>query len=68
MGEENYTELSLFSYDGVRMFKSIRRAIKRGNVTPYGTVPPNRPFNNRSRKRGTRPLEEEKERIYGRIK
>lgn len=68
MEEQNYDELNLLSFEGVRKFKSVRRAIRRGNMTPQGLVPPRRPFNNRSRKKGSRPLEEEKEIIYGRLK
>ena len=60
--------INLKVFDGVSKFKSIRRAMRRGHVTPWGTVAPKRPFNNRSRKKGTRPLEIEKERIYGQLK
>lgn len=55
-------------FDGVHKFKSIRRAIRKGYVTPWGTIAPKRPFNNRSRKKGTRPLEIKKEKIYGQFK
>lgn len=41
-------ELKLFTFEGVRKFKSIRRAIKRGLVTGGGVVAPRRPFNNRA--------------------
>lgn len=45
--------LHLRDYRGVRIFKSIRRAIKRGHVSIFGDVYPKRPFNNRKRnKRG----------------
>lgn len=67
MGEENIN-LQLFRYEGVTKFKSIRRAIKRGHVSNFGAVYPKRPFNNRSRLKGTRPLEEKKEAIYERFK
>lgn len=60
--------INLKVFDGVSKFKSVRRAMRRGHVTPWGTVAPKRPFNNRSRKKGTRPLEIEKERIYGQLK
>lgn len=60
--------INLKRFDGVSKFKSIRRAIRRGHVTPWGTIAPKRPFNNRSRKKGTRPLEIKKERIYGQLK
>ena len=43
----------LRNFSGVRMFKSIRRAIRRGHVSVFGDIYPRRPFNNRKRnKRG----------------
>lgn len=43
----------LRNFSGVRMFKSIRRAIRRGHVSIFGDIYPKRPFNNRKRnKRG----------------
>lgn len=68
MGEHNYEDINLMNYEGIRKFKSVRRAIKRGHITSLGIIPPKKPFNNRSRKKGSRPLEEEKEVIYGRVK
>ena len=62
------TDIYLTTFEGVKKFKSIRRAIKRGNVTPLGVILPRRPFNNRSRLKGTRPFEVEKERIYDELK
>ena len=44
--------LHLVDYSGVRKFKSIRRAIKRGHVSVFGEVYPHRPFKNISSKRG----------------
>lgn len=41
-------ELKLFTFEGVRRFRSIRRAIRRGLVTGGGIVAPKRPFNNRA--------------------
>ena len=38
--------LHLRDYSGVRKFKSIRRAIRRGHVSIYGEVYPHRPFKN----------------------
>ena len=38
--------LHLRDYSGVRRFKSIRRAIRRGHVSIYGDVFPKRPFKN----------------------
>lgn len=60
--------LHLRTFEAVNKFKSVRRAIRRGHVSLDGIVFPNRPFNNRSRKKGTRPLEIEKERIYEQLK
>lgn len=60
--------LHLRTSGAVSKFKSVRRAIKRGHVSLDGFVFPKRPFNNRSRKKGTRPLEIEKERIYEQLK
>lgn len=42
--------LHLRFYDGVKKFKSIRRAIRRGHVSIYGEVYPKRPFKNISTK------------------
>lgn len=58
-------------YLAATKFKSVRRAIKRGHVTPRGFLLPSRPFSNRGNtcKRGkhSRALNEEKKRIYARI-
>ena len=62
MGEEEYTEylhnkmnedfkngiIHFHTFEAVKRFKSVRRAVKRGLVSPYGEVYPKRPFNNRS--------------------
>ena len=65
-------ELNLVTYTGVGRFKSVRRAIRRGQVTPQGIIMPSRPFNNKknSCKRGkhSRPTNEEKKRIYASIR
>ena len=42
--------LHLRDYSGVRKFKSIRRAIRRGHVSLLGEVYPKRPFKNISTK------------------
>lgn len=65
--------LNLITYDGVRRFKSIRRAIKRGHVTTEGIVMPRRPFNNKantSKRKGvhSRSTNELKKKIYGQLK
>lgn len=41
--------LHLVDYKGVGKFKSIRRAIKRGHVSIFGDIYPDKPFNNRKR-------------------
>lgn len=65
-------ELNLITYEAVGKFKSVRRAIRRGLVTPEGFIMPSRPFNHKrnSCKRGkhSRPINEEKKRIYASIK
>lgn len=59
--------LHIFSYNGVRRFKSVRRAIKRGKVDLFtGIVYPRRPFNNRKPTKG-RGFNESRKDIYGRI-
>ena len=80
MSEEEFEEhihnrimpLHLVTYEAVRKYKSVRRAIRRGNVTSEGTIMPSRPFNNKknSCKRGkhSRPMNEEKKRVYASIK
>ena len=40
-------ELNLITYEAVGKFKSVRRAIRRGLVTPEGFIMPSRPFNNK---------------------
>lgn len=45
--------LHLVDYSGVRKFKSIRRAIKKGHVSIFGEIYPHRPFKNISSKRGS---------------
>lgn len=44
--------LHLRDYSGVRKFKSIRRAIRRGHVSIFGEVYPKRPFKNIKSKKG----------------
>lgn len=80
MSEEEFEEhihnrimpLHLVTYEAVRKYKSVRRAIRRGNVTSEGVIMPSRPFNNKknSCKRGkhSRPMNEEKKRVYASIK
>lgn len=75
---ENYISkgimvLYLIAYDGVRRFKSIRRAVRRGHITTEGLLIPRRPFNNRantSSRKGvhSRDNNELKKQIYGQLK
>lgn len=65
--------LHLRTYEAVGKFKSIRRAIRRGHVSPFGEIYPKRPFNNKantSKKKGihSRPLNELKKQIYEQLK
>jgi hypothetical protein len=70
--ENNPHGLHLVTYQAVGKFKSVRRAIRKGLVSPTGFIAPARPFNNKknSCKRGkhSRPMNEEKKRIYASIK
>lgn len=55
------------TYYAVGMFKSVKRAVRRGNVDTYSGVPyPTRPFNNRKPTRG-RANNEIKKSIYGQL-
>lgn len=42
-----YKEGELVEFTGVSKFKSVNRAIKRGHITSYGIIIPDRPYNNR---------------------
>lgn len=42
--------IGLATYVAVGKFKSVRRAIRRGLVSPYGVVYPKRPFGNSNTK------------------
>lgn len=72
--EDPLTEtLNLRDYRAVGKFKSIRRATRKGLVSPSGTICPKRPFNNRantSRRKGhhSRVMNEVKKSIYGQLK
>ena len=72
MGEElnkrEIDKLSLLRYEAVSKFKSVRRAIRRGHVSVYGFIYPDRPFNNRTAKKGTRPFNELRKKIYGQLR
>lgn len=69
-GPEELKDLIIF--DAVSKYKSVARAIRRGDVVKYGTIAPKRPFNNRantSRRAGvnSRATNEYKKNIYGRL-
>lgn len=72
MGEElnkiEIDKLSLLRYEAVSKFKSVRRAIRRGHVSVYGFIYPHRPFNNRTAKKGTRPFNKLRKKIYGQLR
>lgn len=54
--------LHLRDYSGVKKFKSIRRAIRRGHVSIYGDVYPKRPFKNIKTTKGS--ITYKKRRLY----
>ena len=58
--------LHLRTYEAVKRFKSVRRAIKRGHISLDGVIYPKRPFNNVKHKKGS--LNDEKKRIYEQLK
>lgn len=58
--------LHLRTYDAVKRFKSVRRAIRRGHVSLDGVIYPKRPFSNAKHKKGS--LNDEKKRIYEQLK
>lgn len=70
MTEEEFKEYikagSLRIFEAVRKFKSVKRAMKRGHISPIGEIYPRRPFNNRKSK--GRKINELKKVIYDRIK
>lgn len=65
---ENFEKgiLHLINFNGVKKFKSIRRAIRRGHVSIFGEVYPKRPFKNISRPKGS--VTYKKKRIYEQLK
>jgi hypothetical protein len=63
---------NLIIFEAVTKYKSVARAMRRGDVTKFGTLVPKRPFNNRantSTRKGThsRVMNETKKNIYGRL-
>jgi hypothetical protein len=80
MSEEEFEEhihnrimpLHLVTYEAVRKYSSVRRSLKRGHVTSEGIIMPSRPFNNKKnsckRDKHSKPMNEEKKRVYATIK
>lgn len=58
--------LHLRTYEAVKRFKSVRRAIRRGHISLDGVIYPKRPFNNAKHEKGS--LNDEKKRIYEQLK
>lgn len=58
--------LHLRTYEAVRRFKSVRRAIRKGYVSLDGFIYPKRPFNNA--KHGKNSLNDRKKKIYEQLK
>lgn len=58
--------LHLRTYEAIKRFKSVRRAIKRGHISLDRIIYPKRPFNNAKHKKGS--LNDEKKRIYEQLK
>lgn len=58
--------LHLNNYSGVKKYRSIRRAIRRGHVSIFGDVYPNRPFKNIESKKGN--ITYKKKRYYEQLK
>lgn len=71
MSEEEFEDYlgvgQLKFFEGSRRFRSVRRAIKRGHVSPLGEIYPDRPFSNKKRTKG-RSFNERKKDIYGQLK
>ena len=55
------------NFEAVKRFKSVRRAFRRGHISPYGEIYPKRPFSNKKPTRG-RAMNELKKKIYGELK
>lgn len=58
--------LHLRTFEAVKRFKSVRRAIRRGYVSLDGLIYPKRPFNNA--KHGKNSLNDRKKKIYEQLK
>lgn len=58
--------LHLRTFEAVRRFKSVRRAIRKGHASLDGFIYPKRPFNNT--KHGKNSLNDRKKKIYEQLK
>jgi hypothetical protein len=58
--------LHLRTFEAVKRFKSVRRAIRKGYVSLDGFIYPKRPFNNA--KHGKNSLNDRKKKIYEQLK
>lgn len=58
--------LHLITFNAIKRFKSVRRAIRRGHISLDGVIYPKRPFNNVKYKKGS--LNDKKKRIYEQLK
>lgn len=56
----------LIIFDAVSKYKSVAGAVRRGGVVKYGTITPERPFNNRVSTSG-RTINEYRKSIYGKL-
>lgn len=59
----NGEPINLMTYEGVSKYKSVRRAMRRGLVSPFGRIYPKRPFSNSNTKE-----QRIKRHIYGQLK
>lgn len=76
--EEEFTKRlmdrnTIITLEAVKVFKSLQRAIRRGQVMSNGVIAPIRPFHNKantSKRKGvhSRKFNEEKKKIYARLK
>lgn len=65
---EKYLSNSLFlkTFEATKKFKSVRRAIRKGLVSPDGVIYPRRPFNNAKHKK--KGINDRKKKIYEQLK
>lgn len=61
-------KVRLITFDAVSKFKSVNRAFRRGHISIYGAIYPNRPFNNRTLKKGSREINNTKRKIYEQLR